>query len=87
MKLSEIRAWRNKACYVTWIDSGSWNSEEGVEPKDMPLSLTSTSGVLVFANRERIVLEHEKEQVGFDRHTHSVIATKMVTAIGNKKRA
>lgn len=86
MKLSDIRLWLEKACIVEWLDSGSWCSEEGQEPKDMGLSVTKTSGVLVYADRTKLVLEHERESEGFDRHTHSVIATKMVLSISNKRR-
>ena len=86
MKLSEIRQWLEKACIIEWIDSGSWNEEENVEPKDMELSTTNTSGILVFANREKVVLEHEKEPSGFNRQTHSVIFTKCIIGISNKRK-
>lgn len=87
MKLADIRLWLGRACIVIWQDSGAWSNEEDVKPKDMELAETATTGILVFANKEKIVLEHEKEPTGFSRQAHSVIATKCVISISNKKRA
>lgn len=86
MKLKDIRAWLGRACIVVWEDSGAWNDEEECEPKDMDLAQTTTSGILVFASRKKIVLQHEKEPSGFGRQTHSVIATKCVIEITNKRK-
>ena len=93
MKLSEIRAWQDKACIVTWLDSGAIYGDDDVEKEyhEMVLSTTHTSGVLVFVGRNDegqsvVVLEHEKESGNFDDHSHSVIATKCVLEIGNKRR-
>jgi hypothetical protein len=87
MKLSELKPWLNKSCRVLWLDSGAWNHDEEVEPKDMPLGRTWTSGTLVYVGQQKIVIEHEKESSeDFVKQTHSIIWRKCVLEITNKKR-
>jgi hypothetical protein len=85
MTIKDMRLWIGKAAYVVWLDSGSWDQDPDTEPKDMELSITGTSGVIVFVNRKKLIIEHEKESANFGRQSHSVIWPKAIISISSKK--
>lgn len=85
MTIRDMKKWVGRAAVVRWIDSGSWNLSDEMKPQDMDLSITSTSGIIVFVNRKKVVVEHEKEAEGFGRQSHSVIWPKAVLTISSKR--